>query len=179
MFFKELETNRLILKNIAYEDRDFIYRQFSNPIVNKYLFDAEPLVDVKGADEIIEFYLQPEPRAQHRWILITKADGIKIGSCGFHSWNPSEGKCDIGYGLYPDFWGKGYMQEALRALLSFAIMEMGIKQISACIAFDNVKSMELVEKLGFRFFGDTETIRFQGKEYPHRLYRLDCIHHGK
>lgn len=36
MFFKELETDRLILKNISSEDRDFILKQFSDD--NKSIF---------------------------------------------------------------------------------------------------------------------------------------------
>lgn len=40
--FKVLETNRLILKNLDYEDRDFLFSQFSDESVNRYLFDAEP-----------------------------------------------------------------------------------------------------------------------------------------
>lgn len=68
MLFKNLETERLYLKNIDISDRDFIYSQFSDDIVNRYLFDAEPLTDIEGADEIIAFYIQPEPRFQHRWI---------------------------------------------------------------------------------------------------------------
>ena len=47
MLFKELETDRLILKNISPEDNEFIYTLFSNDQVNKYLFDAEPLKCVK------------------------------------------------------------------------------------------------------------------------------------
>jgi ribosomal-protein-alanine N-acetyltransferase len=54
MFYQELETERLTLKNIAPADREFIFAQFSNDKVNEYLYDAEPLTDIAGADEIIE-----------------------------------------------------------------------------------------------------------------------------
>lgn len=77
MFFKEIETDRLFLQNISMNDRDFILAQFSNSKVNRYLFDAEPLADVYGADEIIGFYMQPEPRAQHRWALVRKDDSSR------------------------------------------------------------------------------------------------------
>lgn len=80
MFCKELETDRLMLKNISSEDRIFIFNQFSNDKINRYLFDAEPLVNLQGADEIINFYIQPEPRSQHHWILVKKDDGVKIGT---------------------------------------------------------------------------------------------------
>ena len=174
MLFKELETERLILKNISFDDRDFIYDQFSNASVNQYLYDAEPLVDIQGADEIIEFYLQPEPRAQHRWILMTKA-GTKIGTGGFHCWNSSKGVCDIGYDLNPDFEGEGYMTEAINILLKYAQNEMKLKKINACIYVENEKSIKLVEKFGFKYQGETESTVFREKTYLHKIYHLGLM----
>lgn len=45
--FRDLETERLLLKNICHEDDAFFYKQFSSDEVNRYLFDAEPIS--KGA----------------------------------------------------------------------------------------------------------------------------------
>lgn len=172
MLFKELETERLILKNISFEDRDFILDQFSNMTINKYLFDAEPLVDIQGADELIDFYLQPKPRPQHRWILVTK-EGTKIGTCGFHCWYPSEGTCDIGYDLNPDFWNKGYMSEAIDSILRFAQNDMKLKRVDACIYQENEKSIKLAQKAGFKFTGQTKSAIFHGKVYIHNIYCLE------
>lgn len=175
MFFRELETDRLYLKNISTNDREFIFAQFSNNEVNRYLFDAEPLADVYSADEIIDFYMQPEPRAQHRWILVRKGDGIKIGTCGFHCWDKSNGYCDIGYDLYPNYWGKGYMIEAVRAICTFARSDMKVRGINACIYTDNDKSVKLVEKLGFAFNGQIKDEIFCGERYLHKILTLDYI----
>lgn len=143
MFFKELETERLILKNISTEDREFIFDQFSNASVNQYLFDAEPLVDLQGADEIIDFYLQSEPRPQHRWIL------------------------------NPDFEGNGYMIEAIRAIIRFAQIEMKLKSVNACIYVGNEKSIKLAEKAGFNYHGETMSAIFRETAYPHKIFHLD------
>lgn len=174
MFFSELETDRLFLKNISMHDREFILEQFSNIEVNQYLFDAEPLTDIFGADEIIDFYVQPEPRAQHRWILVRKSDGSKIGTCGFHCWDKTNGSCDIGYDLYPDYWGNGYMCEALKAICGFARSNMKLRSINAWISVNNEKSIKLAEKLGFSFNGLIKDEIFRGKAYPHRIFTLDC-----
>lgn len=174
MFFKEFETDRLFLKSISMYDREFILEQFSNSEVNQYLFDAEPLTDVFGAGEIIDFYMQAEPRAQHRWILVTKSDSTKIGTCGFHCWDKSNGCCDIGYDLYPDYWGKGYMIEALKAICAFARSDMKLKGINACISIDNEKSIKLAEKLGFTFSGQIKDEIFRGEIYSHKILTLDC-----
>ena len=173
MFFKELETDRLFLKNISSQDRDFVLAQFSNDEVNKYLFDAEPTTDIQSADEIIDFYNQPEPRGHHRWVIIRKDDSVKLGTCGFHCWDRQADCCDIGYDLFPDFWGKGYMSEAMQAILDFAKSNMGIKKINACIYIENDKSIKLVEKYGFVYHGQMKDEVFRGKAYSHKIFSLE------
>lgn len=173
MFFRELETDRLYLKNISLDDRDFIYRQFSDGAVNRYLFDAEPLVDLEGADEIIAFYIQPEPRLQHRWVLVRKMDGAKLGTCGFHCWDRIARCCDIGYDLFPDYWGNGYMSEALTEILKFAQTDMELQHIHACICPDNQASVRLAERNGFIFHGQMKDEIFRDQRYPHKVFTLD------
>ena len=176
MFFKELKTDRLYLKNISTEDRNFIFSQFSNEKVNQYLFDAEPLTNMQEADGIINFYIQAEPKECNRWILVRKDDGVKLGTCGFHCWDKSTGCCDIGYDLFPDYWGNGYMVEAIYAALDFARNEMGVKKINACVYVENVNSIKLAEKLGFVFYGQMKDEIFRGNAYPHKILTFDCAH---
>lgn len=133
MFYRDLETSRLYLKNISQDDREFIFKHFSDGFVTKYLFDAEPLTDISGADEIIECYLQPEPRGQHRWVLVRKTDNVKIGTCGFHCWFPEQGTVEVGYDLREAYCSQGYMTEALNEIFNFAFRTMGVKEINACI----------------------------------------------
>lgn len=172
MLFHEIETKRLRLKNISFEDREFMLKQFSDDSVNKYLFDAELLNNLEEADELIDFYLQPEPRRQHRWIIVLKNKNAKIGTCGFHCWNRERNRVDIGYDLQEAFWGQGIKTEALKAVLSFSIKKMGACQINAHISVENDKSIQLVQRLGFIFNGRTEICSFRGKEYLHNIYTL-------
>jgi ribosomal-protein-alanine N-acetyltransferase len=167
MLFNNIETDRLILKNIAIDDKNFIFNHFSNDVVNRYLFDGEP--GMQRADEIITFYVQPEPRIQHRWIVMKKSDGTKMGTCGFHCWNQEDCKVEVGYDLKEEFWGKGFMQEAMKEIILFAMNEMHIKEISACIYIDNQRSIRLAENLGFVLSG-TMYQSFRNKEYLHNIY---------
>lgn len=170
--FMDLQTQRLILKCISADDNEFILRQFSTDEVNRYLFDEEPMTDISEADELIKFYCQPEPRYQHRWILVEKQSGEKIGTCGFHCWNTNEHYIDIGYDLQPMYWRKGYMTEAASAIIDFAREKMAVKKIDAHIAVDNIASQKLAEHFGFRFEGRTEVLNFRGSDYLHRIYTL-------
>lgn len=172
MFFQEIETERLVLKNISFDDREFMLKEFSDDAVNRYLFDIEPLSTLEGADEIINFYLQPEPRTQHRWIIVLKNDDTKIGTCGFHCWYREQNCVDIGYDLQEAFWGQGIMSEALKAILSFSFKNMKVSQVNAHIYVENDRSIHLVQRLGFKFNGSTEICSFRGIEYLHNIYTL-------
>ena len=171
MLFDNLETERLLLHNIEMSDREFIFSQFSDDVVNRYLFDAEPLVDISEADELINYYTIPEPRLQHRWVIIRKSDNRKMGTCGFHCWDIQNGKVEVGYDLKEEFWGNGYMQEAMKEIIEFTTLKMQVKEISACIYLENEKSIRLVKGFGFTLSG-SHTEVFRGEEYMHNIYSL-------
>lgn len=165
--FKELITERLQLKNIGYDDVQFLYEQFSNNFVNKYLFDMEPLKSIEEAQGIVQFYLESEPQLQHRWILVRKDDGQKIGTCGFHCWDKKNGIIEVGYDLLELYAKQGYMREAMEMMIDFARNELNIKRIDANIYTENRASIALVNKFGFTKIGE---------KYEH-LYNLDHLHH--
>lgn len=171
--FNSLETKRLYLKNIDSSDREFILKQFSDVDVNEYLYDAEAMKDISEADELIEFYTQEEPCNQHRWIIINKENNEKIGTCGFHCLDKKHKCVDIGYDLQKSYWNQGIMYEALKAVLDIYIPKLAIDRIYAHIYVDNLRSINLIKKLGFEFKGDTEILEFHNQNYLHNIYVLE------
>ena len=94
--------------------------------MNRYLFDAEPCSSAAEAAEWIDFYLEEEPRNQHRWVLVLKENGEKIGTCGFHGLNTERHEAELGYDLQPTYWKQGYIHEAVGRIIDFAAKEMGV-----------------------------------------------------
>ncbi|HBN83935.1 MAG TPA: N-acetyltransferase [Clostridiales bacterium] len=172
MIYKNLEANRLTLKCISQDDREFIYRHFSDDCVNEFLFDAEPIQTMEQADEIIRFYTDPVPAFWHRWIIIRKEDGVKIGTCGFHRWDQNKDTVEIGYDMSPEYWGKGYAIEAVGRLIEFTKDVLGVKKVHAHIYIQNDRSVNLVKHLGFKPTGKKNEI-FRGKPYLHHIYTLE------
>jgi len=167
-----IETERLILKNIGYDDVDFIIKEFSNDEVNRYLFDAEPITGENEARELIDLYLEEEPRNQHRWILVLKETGEKIGTCGFHCWNRETGEVEIGYDIQPEYWRNGYCSEALEAILKFSEREMKTEKVYAHISVKNTASLRTAEKMNFMKTGRKYYEVFRGKKHLHYIYLL-------
>ncbi len=169
--FTNIETNRLELRNIDPSDRDFVLEEFQNDFINRHLYDAEPMTDISQADELIDFYTMIEPRRQNRWVLIDKATNTKLGTCGFHLWNPDNREVEIGFELMEQYTGKGYMREAVEAIIEFARCEMKVERINAIVYIGNGNCIRLLERLGFLKVSEVETV-FRGQTYPHHIYAL-------
>ena len=170
--FTNIETDRLLLRNIDHTDRDFILEEFQNDFINRYLYDAEPMTDISQADELIDFYTMPEPRKQHRWVLMDKATNIRLGTCGYHVWNPDKQEVEIGFELLQPYNGKGYMLEATKAIIEFARREMQVQTINAIVSIQNGSCIKLLERLGFTRVGEQAT-EFRGQTYLHHVYALN------
>lgn len=170
--FVDLETERLILKCIDYSDTEFFYKEFSDDDVNRYLYDAEPCASVEEAKEWIDFYLEPEPRNHHRWVIELKSTGEKIGTCGFHCWNTNDGTVEIGYDLMPQYRRNGFMSEAVRELTAFADNAMNVSTIYAHIAVGNDASIKTALKAGFSHTGEQYYEAFHRSKYLHDVYAL-------
>jgi len=169
--FTNLETDRLVLKCIDANDREFIFEEFQNDFINRYLYDAEPMKDIAEADELIAFYTAAEPRQQNRWVLIEKAGGEKLGTCGYHLWDAEKKEVEIGFELMQAYNGKGYMREAVRAILEFARQQMGVETVRAVVFVENERCIQLLERLGFARVGKEETA-FRGQVYLHHVYEV-------
>ena len=122
--FPAIETERLILRQMTLEDTDFVFQHFSDPAVSRYLMDEPPVTEYAQAQEIIQFFLEPEEKTYNRWLMVRKSDHRSIGTCGFHKWDKRYFRAEIGYDLSPSFWGQGYMMEALRAVISNGFEQM-------------------------------------------------------
>lgn len=177
MLFSDLETERLALRNISTEDTEFIFRQFSDPVVCRYLYDDEPYTELGQAEGLIRYFTAPEPRLQHRWIVVRKSDGVKMGTCGFHHWRTTLAAAEVGYDLREEFWGQGYMLEAMRRVVKFAAEDMKLKMLDANIYPGNTPSVSLARKLGFRVVGGT-VFTFRGEQILHDVYALDLVGAG-
>lgn len=111
MIYPDLETERLLIRELTLIDAEAVFRHFSVPEVTKFM-DIEVCKDLQDANEIIAFHMND---SGCRYGLFYKESKELIGTCGFHCWSNKnrETKAEIGFDLTPFYWGKGRMQEAL------------------------------------------------------------------
>jgi len=75
--------------------------------------------------------------------------GELVGVIGYHYWNWSLRKTEIGYWLAEPFQGKGIMTRACRALVDYAFTGLGLDRMEIRVAAGNARSRGIAERLGF------------------------------
>ena len=171
--FPAIETERLLLQPLTAEHTDFVFRHFSNPAVYQYLLDEPPVTDHAQAEEIVQFYAEPAGKPYNRWVILRKSDNQPIGTCGYHKWDRRYFRTEIGYDLHPDFWGQGYMTEALKAVIASGFEKVGLNRIDALVYVENKPSIRLLQRLGFTREGLLRDYFYlDGKFYDHIIFSI-------
>jgi ribosomal-protein-alanine N-acetyltransferase len=158
---------------MTFDDVDFVYHEFSDPNITRYLMDEPPLTNRDEARDIVQFFSDPEKKTHNRWVLVRKIDNQSIGTCGFHKWEKQYFRAEIGYDMAPQFWGQGYMKESLEVVLANGFQQMGLNRIDALVAVENKRSLLLLQKLGFQQEGLLRDYFYlDGNFYDHFLLSL-------
>lgn len=147
--FPEIETARLTLKEVSLANSMDMFEIFSDEETLKY-YDVEPVHEVEEVKDLMEVLLNRfKNKKGIRWGLYLKDSGKLIGTCGYHDVNRQALRAEIGYELSRDFWGKGYMKEALEAILDYGFNNMGLNRIQALAEPENEKSIGILKRVGF------------------------------
>lgn len=166
--FPELQTERLLLRRITKRDRSSIYEIFSDHETLRY-YDIDPFQKKQEADELIAFFADRERRGVGiRWGIALPGRGENVGSspapglerwkggskligtCGFNRFERSEARRGIvGYDLTREHWGRGYVPEAMQAVVQYGFETLELNRIEAYVEPGNRASVRVLEKLGF------------------------------
>ena len=146
--FPWLETERLILREIRPEDRQAIFRNFSDADVTRWFF-PEPYTRIEQADEIIQAFREDfEQRAGLTWALVLKDSQALVGTCGYAELEIGV-RGEIGFDLAQAHWRQGLMSEALQAVIAYGFDVLRLGKIEVHTYSTNVPAIGLASKLGF------------------------------
>lgn len=81
------------------------------------------------------------------WLIVIQAEQTGAGMLGFKGFPDASGSTEIGYGIDAAYQGKGYMSEAVQALVAWAFTHPFCEAITAS-EVQNPASRRLLERLG-------------------------------
>jgi RimJ/RimL family protein N-acetyltransferase len=140
------ETARLLLRPAIKEDAHAIFEKYAQDTrVTRYL----SWLPHKSIDETYAYlarYHGPwNERSVFLWALIRKEDDQFTGALEARI---NGHQMSLGYVLAQSEWGKGYMPEAVRAVIDWAMTQPDIYRIWAVCDVENPASARVMEKVG-------------------------------
>lgn len=102
------------------------------------------------------------------WVVEVRGHRVPIGTCGLAKRDYLD-EVDLGYAFLPQYWARGFATEASAGVIEYARAVLALPRLVAITTPDNVTSMRVLEKLGFRlrnsFVGEkAETLSLFGLE---------------
>lgn len=151
-----IETERLILLALSIDqleiygtDMEVLGRQLEIPMMG----NTRQIKVVHAIDLMLE-KMCSAPLSDHPWLtywlIIPKAEPAGVGLIGFRGPPDEHGEVVIGYGIDPFYQNRGYMTEAVKALVEWAFQYPACKTIVAEVVKTNIPSIRVLEKVGAR-----------------------------
>jgi RimJ/RimL family protein N-acetyltransferase len=158
--FQPLVTERLLLRRSSAEDAETISAYRSDPDVNRY--QGWKRTDPEGVRREIEEMAGRAPGEAGGWVQLSveeRGSGLLVGDVGLSLAEAEPGVIKVGYTIAPEFQGRGYGTEAVRALVAYALDTLGADIVRAYTDAENVPSIRVAEKVGMRLVE-----RFEGHD---------------
>ena len=143
-----LETQRLRLRKLTMRDAEDIYRYSRDAEVARHvLWDAHRSIGDSRSylRYMLRRYRNHEPAS---WGIEWKETGQIIGTIGFMWVQTDNSAAEVGYSLARDFWNKGIMTEALKAVIAHGFGSLNLNRIEAQHETTNPASGAVMRKCG-------------------------------
>lgn len=168
----KLETDRLILKKIDVSDAKQMYENFAgDDKVSRYMS-----WEFQKSDEVMswleDWKKEYEKNDTYYWGLYLKTTNELIGTIYLLTDDIAAKVGSISYCLGYNWWGNGYMAEALKTVISFAFEKVGYNKVEAFHAKSNTQSARVMQKAEMSLDG---TLRQRCKTF--NGYE-DCVYYS-
>ena len=148
-----IETERVLIREVEAQDMDALFAIHNDAGVTRYI----PHMYWPTREKADAWYARLlDRRAQKSAIqcvvvrrATSEAPEAVMGTALLFNFEEASGLAEFGYLLGAQFWGRGYIQEALPAFIDCAFKEVGLRRLEAAVDSRNAASNKLAERLGF------------------------------
>jgi len=154
--FPALQSERLNLKKLDKIHAKAIYDYQSNK-------DNFPYVDMPvyaSVDDAKEYISKMNRGVEEDkwiiWAICLKSTDEIMGTISIWNLDSELNKAELGYGIFPSFRRQGYMAEALRAIVEFALEDMELDLVEAYTSHSNKPSIDFLKSMNFEYIETIE-----------------------
>jgi RimJ/RimL family protein N-acetyltransferase len=173
----ELHTPRLVLRDWLNDDLPVVYALARDARVTRYQWWLRLHTEEECGRWLAEAIKNnnADPRFAYSMAVVERSTRRTVGWLGWgEAEDPARGEVSFGYALLPELWDRGYITEAVEAMLGFVFETQQRGSVYATCATSNRASARVLEKAGLRlmhrWIRPDEAL---GLEEEHRYYRLN------
>ncbi len=145
-----IEASRVRFRHLEEADIDSLFAIFSDEEAMRY-WGSPPFAERGDAvNYLADIHEHFRKKTLFQWGIAQKSDDKIIGTSTLFHTDEKNRRAEIGYALNREFWGKGYITEALNSLLKFAFEELNLHRIEADVDPRNLASIRVLERFGFQ-----------------------------
>ncbi len=145
-----INNSGFFIRELHITDADAYFSLLNHPKVTPYI--PEQLVP-KSIFDIVRTLTALKALSltnQGAYWAICTPDNNLIGACGFETWNQFHKRLELAFELHPDYQGQGLMTQALKKVTDIGFNEMNAERIEAFTLTDNIPSIKVLERIGFK-----------------------------
>lgn len=158
----KMETERLVLQKLKYEDADEIFYTYaSKPEATRFVGWKTHQSTTDTVSYLHSTLPLWKKQVDFSYSIRKKVSNRLVGSIGVINQN---GNIHFGYILSPTQWNQGYATEAVKMVLQNLIVTKGIKKIETFVDTENLSSIRVLEKCGLQ----RVELRKKGFRFPNQ-----------
>jgi ribosomal-protein-alanine N-acetyltransferase len=162
--FPELSTQRLLLQQILPADQPFIFEGLSHPDIIPFYGVCYHSLEATSVQ--MDWYDQMmEKNTGISWKIIDKASAKPMGVVSVYHYKEEHNKAELGFWLLPAYWKRGFMNEALGAVILYWQHNRRLHRLEAFVERGNTSSMQLLERMGFTHEGTMQDCEVKNGRY--------------
>jgi RimJ/RimL family protein N-acetyltransferase len=174
-----VETERMLLRRFTEADAGPLAALYGDPRVMRFITPRPPSLAEVGST-ILPAYLREYRELTDGLGSFAAIETATGQMAGRFSLRPASsyglaGGTELGYRLYPAFWGRGLATEGARALIGSAFGRLHLDRVVATMMADNAGSWRVAEKCGMRrvrTFRYPDADQMPGAEHGDFVYEL-------
>lgn len=151
---KVFESEKINYVNVSLDLVDDYLIMVNDPEIQKFISENTKVYSKEDEINWVNSKLEEEALV---FSMISKEDGAYIGNVELM--DIENGSAEVGLCITRTMQDKHYGTEALKEIINYAFLELGLNRLTATIFSNNVRSLHNAEKLGFKRCGIKEKVK--------------------
>jgi ribosomal-protein-alanine N-acetyltransferase len=143
-----LQTRRLVLRPFQPSDATVAFGWFGDPVVMRFTPTGPDKSIEETEARLVSYQKHQDMHGFSKWVVVERNSGAAIGDSGLFVLQ-GYGWVDLGFRFARQYWDNGFATEVASAWVN-AALDIRIVELGAFVHPENLASIRVLEKIGFR-----------------------------